>query len=508
MEAGDRGGPSGATQLPDDTLVLSGMTVGAFFAHRYRIDAMLGVGAMGKVFRATDVVTGEEVAIKTLHADKAGKSQVLARFRREAEILRQLAHPGIVQVRDSGTAPDGTDFIVMELLHGRTLRDELAERGPMSPERVLTLLVAMADALSAAHHKAVVHRDLKPDNVYLVDQGEPPIRIVDFGLSLLGSDARMTKTGVMLGTPRYMAPEQIKSARSATARTDIYALGIVVHEMLMGGKSPFPAEDTGQLLGCVLEGRILKLEELRPDLPPLLGEVVRRAMAKDPRDRYATAGAFAEAFAACLGASTGRSQLNEVDLDAIFAAELAELEGAAPLDPIAFDAGGPPPPAMAPAELPQATLMLEAPVFTPSGGIPRAAVDAALANTALANTAPGNTGPDAPQFTPPAGVPRVAVQAALQAATAPPRISMTAPAPSPSPPGSPRFSAPPQAPSVMQTVPAPKTAAAVPSKRKTRWWIFVLAVFAVATCSAGMALGARGCARLAQRDQLQLPGVR
>ncbi len=291
--------------VDDYLLVVSGIKNGAFFAERYRIDGMLGTGAMGKVFRATDLTNGTAVALKILHPDKARKEQVLARFRREAQILSEIGHPGIVRVLDNGRSSDGIDYIAMEILKGGTLRDRLRERGALSPRELLPILVTIADALGAAHAKGVVHRDLKPDNIMLPEGGA--VKVVDFGLSLLDTDNRMTKTGVMLGTPRYMAPEQIRSAKDVDPRVDVYALGVIAHEALTNA-SPFPAQDAGQLLGCVMEGRILRLEEQRPDLPPGVGDVVRRAMAKDRRERFATIGAFVEAFARTLGVTVARAR--------------------------------------------------------------------------------------------------------------------------------------------------------------------------------------------------------
>ncbi len=289
----------------DDTVVLSGITSGAFFADRYRVDDILGSGAMGKVLLATDVQDERPIALKVLHPDKARREHVLARFRREAQILTEIGHPGIVKVLAAGRSPDGTDYIAMELIEGCTLGERLREQGPMTPRELLPILVAIADALGAAHAKGVVHRDLKPDNVMLCEGG--PVKVVDFGLSMLDVEDRMTKTGVMLGTPRYMAPEQIRSAKDVDPRVDVYSLGVITHEALTG-ESPFPAQGAAQLLGCVIEGRVTPIEEQRPDLPPGLGDVVRRAMAKDRGARYATIGAFVEAFARSIGVSVVRAR--------------------------------------------------------------------------------------------------------------------------------------------------------------------------------------------------------
>ncbi|MGF1467678.1 MAG: serine/threonine-protein kinase [Sandaracinaceae bacterium] len=304
---------TGAHGSSSDVQVGPGSTV----AGRYDVLEERGTGAMGTVFLAVDREDGAEVALKVLRRDKARKKEVLLRFRREGEILRSLGHPGIVELRDAGRAPEGIDYLAMERLTGPTLTARLQDGEPFSARGWLPILVALADALGAAHDAGVVHRDLKPDNIFLVEaddseDGEPgpPARLVDFGLSLWAEAARVTKTGTMIGTPRYMSPEQIRSAKGVDARTDIYALGVVTHEALTGA-SPFPAEDAGQLLGCVMAGRVLPLEELRPGIPAALGDVVRRAMARDHGDRFETVGAFAEAYAAALGLTTGRSGLLE-----------------------------------------------------------------------------------------------------------------------------------------------------------------------------------------------------
>jgi serine/threonine protein kinase len=301
---------SGSELLSEDTIATTGFTHGAYFADRFRIESLLGTGAMGKVFRAMDVRTHVPVAVKVLHPDKARKEQVLQRFRREADILGELNHPGIVRVIDAGNAADGTDYLVMELLEGMTLRDRLRTQGPMEPEQLLATVQAVTDALGAAHQKGIVHRDLKPDNIFLVQGGG--VKVLDFGLSMLDTDKRMTKTGVMLGTPRYMAPEQIRSAKDVDPRVDVYALGVTVHEALTGG-SPFPAEDAGALLGCVIEGRIHRIEDQRPDLPTGLGDVIRRAMHKDRGQRFATMGAFGEAYGRSLGYNTMKTRASLVN---------------------------------------------------------------------------------------------------------------------------------------------------------------------------------------------------
>lgn len=269
---------------------------------RYRVESVLGQGAIGVVLLAVDTEApraSSAVAIKVLQPHAARDPETLARFRREVDILRRLGHPGVVEAKDAGRTEDGRDFLVMEHLRGETLADRIG-RGALGAAEWLELLSPLGDALFAAHRQGVVHRDLTPENVFLPSEGAP-IRILDFGLGLLSASTRLTHTGEVLGTPRYMAPEQIRSVKSADARADIYALGVMSHEALSGGISPFAAEGRRELLGCIVEGRVERLEDIRPDLPHELGPVVRRAMAKDPEDRYPTAAAFVDAFTRALG---------------------------------------------------------------------------------------------------------------------------------------------------------------------------------------------------------------
>lgn len=308
--------------------MLSGFNLGIFFVERYRIEDMLGRGAMAKVYAATDTLQDRRVALKVLNDEMLKKEEALARFRREARILHELGHPGIVQVLDSGQTPEGVDFLVMELLQGRDLSQLLSADGPMSPQALLPILVQVCGALEAAHAQGVIHRDLKPDNLFLIE-GDKTAKLIDFGLSHMETaEKNLTAPGAVIGTPRYMAPEQIRSAKDVDERTDQYALAIIAHEALAGA-SPFPASDNAQLLGCVITGRVNKLEETRQGIPPALGAVVRRAMSVDPNQRYATIGAFVEAFAEAIGGATGRGGLaNDSGINAALA-ESSSLEPAA-----------------------------------------------------------------------------------------------------------------------------------------------------------------------------------
>ncbi|WP_169791419.1 serine/threonine-protein kinase [Sandaracinus amylolyticus] len=311
----------------ESTVMVEVLAAGSFFADRFRVGPPLGAGAMGRVVQAHDLVSGHDVALKVLHRERARDAETLERFRREAAILESIGHPAIVRVLAMGEA-FAMPWLALELLHGETLKQRL-RRGPMHPHEIVPVLNTLCDALAAAHLRGVVHRDLKPENVLLVAGGRPPCKIVDFGLSSFTAAKTLTHTGSILGTPRYMAPEQIKSARDSDPRVDVFAVGVLLYEMLTG-VSPYPAEDMGQLLGCVLEGRVVPLAHRRPDLAPAIGAVIERAMARERAQRFQTAGAIAEAYANAIGVRSGRSQLD------MPAPELAtpaphHADGAAPL---------------------------------------------------------------------------------------------------------------------------------------------------------------------------------
>ena len=294
----------------DATVPLPTFGLGAFFADRYRIDAVLGTGAMGRVYAATELHSERRVALKVLHRERLGEAETVARFQREAEVLASIGHPCIVEVYTFHHTSDGTPFLAMELLEGVTLKTRLRNVGRFEDPRDFQDIVdCVCGALAAAHERGIVHRDLKPDNVFLPATGEPRAKLVDFGLSRIAvADKSLTASGAILGTPRYMAPEQIRDARAAGPLVDIYALGVLMFESLTG-RSPYPAQDYGQLLGCVLENRVTPFEQLRPDLPRAVGDVIRGAMAADPAARLPSCDAVADAYGAAIGTPSRRKLL-------------------------------------------------------------------------------------------------------------------------------------------------------------------------------------------------------
>jgi eukaryotic-like serine/threonine-protein kinase len=266
------------------------------FADRFRLEAEIGMGGMSMVYAAHDLERDRQVALKVLRFPEKKLEVGLERFRRETETLRRVNHPGIVGIEDCGVLDTRTAWIAMELLDGETLRERVERVGPFSLEELIPVVDTAADALAFAHSVGIVHRDLKPDNLFLPSNpGVSAVKIIDFGLSRVADAKKLTQTGSVVGTPRYMAPEQIASAHTADPRVDVYALGVIVYEAL-AGSSPFVASDHGQLLGAIIQGRMEPLERTRPDLSSDIARVIERATAPSPDDRYETTSAFAKAL--------------------------------------------------------------------------------------------------------------------------------------------------------------------------------------------------------------------
>jgi TolB-like protein/Tfp pilus assembly protein PilF len=259
----------------------------------YEIQSPLGAGGMGEVYRATDTKLGRDVALKVLPADMAHDPERLARFRREAKALAQLDHPNIVTIHSVEEA-GGVHFLTMQLVEGQPL-DRLIPVGGLPVERIVEIASALADALAAAHEKGIVHRDLKPANVMVSNEGR--VKVLDFGLAkdiraANLSDATMTsdsctQIGVVMGTPAYMSPEQT-SGRQLDHRTDIFSLGVVLHEMATG-RRPFEGTSSAELVSAILRDTAPSVTDVRPDLPGDLARIVRRCLEKDPRHRVQTA---------------------------------------------------------------------------------------------------------------------------------------------------------------------------------------------------------------------------
>jgi len=257
-------------------------------AARYRLERLLGRGGMGTVYLAEHVTVGRKVAVKVLTREWSRHPIVARRFQEEARAASAAGHPNIVEVFDAGELPDGRLFLVMEYLVGRSLYEELCEEGPMPVERATGLVREVARAIQAAHEVGIIHRDLKPDNVMIVRRGgEDRVKVLDFGISTSAvrpeEDRRLTQPGHALGTPEYMAPEQAKGM-APTERFDIYALGVMLYEML-GGEPPFCGDNMIEVLTRKAVEPAPPLDRVRPELPPKLVALVHACIEIRPEDR-------------------------------------------------------------------------------------------------------------------------------------------------------------------------------------------------------------------------------
>jgi serine/threonine-protein kinase len=271
--------------------------VGKTVAGKYEITHLLGVGGMGAVYRARHRTLGTEVALKMVHAKFAANPDIATRFEKEAQHAASLRHPGIVVVSDLGRDTDGTPYLEMELLAGRSV-DDLVRSGEMTPARAIDLGIQALDALTFAHAKGFVHRDIKPENLFVTTlDGKDLLKVVDFGIAKALGDHSMTKTGSLMGTPLYMSPEQLTDSKNVTASADIYSMGAALFEMLTG-VPPLRAETLPEVMSKVLSGDIHREpSKFKGDLPPALDPILRRSLARDVTDRYANAREMRDALA-------------------------------------------------------------------------------------------------------------------------------------------------------------------------------------------------------------------
>jgi len=255
------------------------------------VEEMLGKGGMGDVYRVHDLTEGRDLALKVLRRDASKSSAGLERFRREIAVLTKLRHPAILSIVDHGIQ-GGDLFFVSEIVRGEDLRAVLRKCSTFAVKDAIALVSVVADALAVVHAQGVVHRDVKPANIMVADDGA--IRLVDFGLARPeGMDVeRVTKTGEFVGTPAYMSPEQF-DARAVDARTDLYSLGIVLFEML-SGHAPFSSSSVMGMAMKHLKEPAPAPSLSRPDLPPWLDRVVLKCLEKEPSRRFANAASLAE----------------------------------------------------------------------------------------------------------------------------------------------------------------------------------------------------------------------
>jgi serine/threonine-protein kinase len=267
---------------------------------RYRLVRVLGEGGMGSVYEAEHLQLGSRVAIKLLRGDAARDPQAVERLLREARAAASVRHPHIVRVLDVGHDAGGAPYIVQELLVGRDLRRRLDVEKKLSAREALEVVIPVLGALDAAHHEGVVHRDIKPENIFLAEGEDAKVtpRVIDFGVSRFTDKDRapssLTRTGALVGTPYYMAPEQARGERTVGPAADVWAVGVLLYESL-AGKRPFDADNHNALMVAVLTARVPPLAEVAPEVPAWLAEVTERAL--DRERRYTSAREFMDALA-------------------------------------------------------------------------------------------------------------------------------------------------------------------------------------------------------------------
>jgi eukaryotic-like serine/threonine-protein kinase len=289
---------------------------GEILENKYRIIRLIGEGGMGSVFEAEATRLHRRVAIKVLHAGSAGEGEMAARFQLEAQAAGRIGSRHIVEVIDLGQLPDGAHYMVMEFLEGQSLRQRIAERGAMTASDLFPIAEQLLTGVGAAHAAGIIHRDLKPDNVFLVRQpdGKDFVKILDFGISKFGGQSgpggrelSLTRTGALMGTPFYLAPEQANGSKGIDQRTDLYTVGVILYECI-AGVVPHAADTFNQLLfRIVLEPPPPILDRV-PSADPSFVAIIERAMAKEPKLRFQSADEMSQALAGwAQGAPLSRS---------------------------------------------------------------------------------------------------------------------------------------------------------------------------------------------------------
>jgi serine/threonine protein kinase len=274
------------------------LSVGDVIADKYRVEKILGIGGMGMVVAAIHLDLDQRVAIKAMLPAAAENPDTAARFLREARAAVKLTGEHVCRVLDVGRFSSGAPYIVMEHLEGQTLGSWLKRRGPLPVGEAVDFILQAAEGMAEAHARGIVHRDLKPENLFITSRidGKSIVKVLDFGISKVALANSATNTNDIMGSPAYMAPEQMSSARDVDARADIWSLGVVLYQLL-GGKLPFNAETLPALCLSVIEDPPPPLSAIRADLPAGLSDVVMCCLEKDRRDRFADIGELAEVLA-------------------------------------------------------------------------------------------------------------------------------------------------------------------------------------------------------------------
>lgn len=297
------------------------LSTGDIIDGKYRIVRLIGEGGMGAVYEGENMRIHRRVAIKVLHSGIAQTGEAIARFEREAQAAGRIGSEHIVEVLDLGNLPSGDRYMVMEFMDGDALSGRIRNRGRLTPAEVYPIVHQLLEALAAAHGAGIIHRDLKPDNVYLLKSrgGKADfVKLLDFGISKFNqmsgdSGFSMTRTGAVMGTPYYMAPEQAKGARDLDHRVDLYAAGVILYECITG-EVPFNADTFNELLFKIVLEAARPVEQVVPQIDPNFAAIVNKSMAREPAARFQNAREFQQAleqwaagagpqFAAALNAS-------------------------------------------------------------------------------------------------------------------------------------------------------------------------------------------------------------
>jgi hypothetical protein len=338
---------------------------------KYRVERVLGVGGMGVVVAATHVQLQTRVALKFLLPEVLGHPQVVQRFVREARAAVQIQSEHVARVVDVGTLATGSPYMVMEYLEGEDLSETVARGGAISVARAVGYVLEACEAIAEAHALGIVHRDLKPANLYLARRAgrDPIVKVLDFGISKTNDPgpSGLTQTSNVMGSPQYMAPEQMMSSKNVDARADIWALGVILYELLTGEK-PFAAETMAEIVYMVTQGDAPKMSAKRPELPPGIGDAVARALAREPARRFAN---VAELAAAIAPFGPARSEISIERIARVLGTAAPAAAAPAPRAQA---------PAPAPAPTPTVATLEDAPTAAPRG---RGRVAVAVAVVAL-----------------------------------------------------------------------------------------------------------------------------